>query len=218
MKRFARSMTGMATGCLVMLAAAAVPAGAQVRSAGGQQPPSPQQGPMVVQPIGSGFVLTPEVRFTEVNHSWGTQFGASGGWLYDDSIFVGGAFYGLVGGADDAQLMYGGFVTGWSAPISSAVRVGVRALLGWGHSEMFEEWTDLGYCRHGNCYGPSVQKAWVYQDFMVFEPQVTATFQLAKQLALEVGGGYRLTGNNYYGWDSHVNGAFGSVGIRFGLF
>jgi hypothetical protein len=211
-------MTGLTAACLVTLAMTAATAGAQDAAAGGQRPPAPPQGPMVVQQIGSGFVLMPEVRFTEVNHSWGTQFGASGGWLYDESLFVGGAFYGLVGGADDAQLMYGGFVTGWSTPISSAVRVGVRALFGWGRSETFEEWTDPGYCHHGTCYSPSVQKAWVYQDFMVFEPQATATFQLGKKLALEVGGGYRLTGNNYYGWDSHVNGAFGSVGIRVGVF
>ena len=218
MNRFARSTTGLVTGCLMMIVAAATTADAQDQGAGGQRPPAPQQGPMVVQPISSGFVFTPEVRFTEVNHSYGTLLGGSGGWLYDESLFLGGAFYGLVGGADDAQMMYGGHVTGWSAPLNRAVRVGVRALFGWGHSEIFEEWTEPGYCHRGTCYGPMTQKAWIYQSFMVFEPQVTATFLLGKQLALDVGGGYRLTGNNYYGWDNHVNGAFGSVGIRVGVF
>jgi hypothetical protein len=217
MNRFARSTTGTMAACLVAMAVSGATANAQ-DSAGGQRPPARQPGPMVVQQISSGWVLTPEVRYTELNGSWGTQLGASGGWLYDDSLFVGGGVYGLVGGAGDQQLIYGGLVTGWSAPITKSLRVGVRALFGWGHSETFEEWTDPGYCHHGNCYGPSTQKAWVYQDFMVFEPSVNATIRLAKQLSLEVAGGYRLTGNNYYGWDNHVNGAFGSVGIRVGVF
>jgi hypothetical protein len=53
---------------------------------------------------------------------------------------------------------------------------------------------------------------------MVFESSVNASIRLARQLSLDVSGGYRLTGNNYYGWDNHVNGAFGSVGIRVGAF
>ncbi len=69
MNRIARSMTGLVTGCLVMVVAAAATARAQEAAAGGQPPPAPRQGPMVVQPISSGFVFTPEVRFTEVNHS-----------------------------------------------------------------------------------------------------------------------------------------------------
>jgi len=220
MNRYARSITGFSTAGLLLLAAAAATASPQEPASGGQssRPAPVQQGPLVLQPIGSGFVITPEVRFTEVNDKYGTMFGVSGGWLYDESLFFGGAFHGLVGGADDAQLWYGGFVTGWSTPISRSVRVGVRGLFGWGHSEMFDEWTDPGYCRHGGCYGPSTQKAWVYQDFWIFEPQATATFRLGKKLAVDVGGGYRLTGNNYYGWDSDVNGPFGSVGIRFGVF
>jgi hypothetical protein len=220
MNRNARSIAGFLAAGLLVVAATAAAASPQEPSSGGQssRPAPAQQGPLVLQPISSGFVFTPEVRFTEVNHSYGTMFGGSGGWLYAESLYFGGAFYGLVGGANDSQLWYGGFVTGWSTPVSRAVRVGVRALFGWGHSEILDEWTDPGYCSHGACHGPSTQKAWIYQDFMVFEPQGTATFRLGKQLALDVGGGYRLTGNNYYGWDSHVNGGFGSVGIRFGPF
>jgi hypothetical protein len=52
----------------------------------------------------------------------------------------------------------------------------------------------------------------------VFEPSVNATVRLARQLSLDVSGGYRLTGNSDYGSDGHVNGAFGSVGIRVGVF
>jgi len=220
MNRFARSMTGMVTGCLMMLAAAAASASAQEQASGGPslRAAAAQQGPLTVQPIGSGFVIMPEVRFTEVNHSFGTQFGASGGWLYDDTLFFGGGVYWLVGGADDQQLTYGGVITGWSAPINSVLRVGVRGLFGWGHADTFEEWTDPGYCHRGTCYGPSTQKAWVYQSFMVFEPAVNATIRLGRQVSLDIAGGYRLTGNNDYGWDSHVNGGFGSVGIRVGVF
>jgi hypothetical protein len=202
----------------MMVVASAASAGAQGQAGGGQPPPPPRQGPMVVQPISSGFVLMPEVRFTEINDSWGTQIGASGGWLYDDTFFVGGGFYGLVGGADDQQLTYGGFITGWSAPINDRLRVGVRALFGWGHSETFQRWTDPGYCHRGTCYGATTQQACVFQDFLVFEPSVNATVRLARQLSLDISGGYGLKGNRYYGWDNRVNGPFGSVGIRVGVF
>ena len=218
MNRFARSTTGMLAACLLTLAVTVATATAQEAAAGGQRPPALPQGPMVVQQINSGWVLTPEVRYTELNHSWGTELGASGGWLYDDSLFVGGGVYGLVGGAGDQQLIYGGLITGWSTPITKSLRVGVRGLFGWGHAETFENWTDPGYCHHGTCYGPSAQQAWVYQDFMVVEPSVNATIRLARQLSLDVSGGYRLTGNNYYGWDNHLNGAFASVGVRVGVF
>jgi hypothetical protein len=220
MHKHARSMTGILTGALLALTASVAAASPQEPASGGQssRPAQARQGPLVLQPISSGFVFTPEVRFTEVNHSYGTMFGGSGGWLYDESLFVGGAFYGLVGGADDAQMWYGGFVTGWSAPVGKFVRLGARGLFGWGHSEYLDQWTDPGYCRHGTCYGPSTQKAWIHQDFWIFEPQATATFKLGQKVALELGGGYRLTGNNYYGWDNHVNGGFGSVGLRLGVF
>ncbi len=218
MNRFARSTAGLVAACLLAVVAAATTANAQDQGAGAPPPPAPRQGPMVVQQISSGFVLMPEVRFTELNHSWGTQIGASGGWLYDDTFFVGGGVYAVVGGAGDQQLTYGGFITGWSAPMNERLRVGVRGLFGWGQAETFEEWTDPGYCHRGTCYSPMTQKAWVYQSFMVFEPSVNATIRLARQLSLDVSGGYRLTGNNYDGWDSHVNGAFGSVGLRVGLF
>jgi hypothetical protein len=94
-------MTGMTAACLVTLAATAATASAQDAAGGGQRLPAPQQGPMVVQQISTGWVLTPEIRDTELNHSWGTQLGASGGWVYDDALFVGGGVYGLVGGAGD---------------------------------------------------------------------------------------------------------------------
>jgi hypothetical protein len=220
MHRYARSLTGSLPGVLLVLAASVAAASPQDPSSGGQssRPARAQQGPLVLQPISSGFVFTPEVRFTEVNHSYGTMLGGSGGWLYDQTLFIGGGFFGLVDGAHGSELYYGGLITGWSTPISRAVRVGVRGLFGWGHSETFESFSYAGYCHHGGCYPPATEQAWIYQDFWVVEPQATATIRLGKQVALELGGGYRLTGNNYYGWDGHVNGGFGSVGIRFGVF
>ncbi len=88
MNRFARSMTGIVAACLVALAVTATTAHAQDAAAGGQRPPALQQGPMVVEPIGSGFVLMPEVRWTELNHAWGTQFGASGGWVVRRQVLL----------------------------------------------------------------------------------------------------------------------------------
>jgi hypothetical protein len=223
MNRLARSMTGVVAAGLVLSMAGAAAADPQEQAPGGQasRAAQGQQGPLVLQPISSGFVFTPEVKFTTVNHSYGTLFGASGGWLYDESLFFGAGVYWLVGGAHDAQMTYGGFITGWSTPVGGALRVGVRGLFGWGHSEMIQDVAYPVYCHPGqyNCSGSGgSQKAWVYQNFMVFEPEGTATVRLGKKLAIDFAGGYRLTGNNYYGWDNHISGGFGSFGIRFGPF
>jgi hypothetical protein len=223
MNRFARAMQGTLAGCLVVFAASSAAASPQGQASGGQSSrrAEAQQGPLVLQPISSGWVVTPEVKFTTVNGSYGTIVGVSGGWLYDESLFIGAGGYWMVDGSHGETLSYGGFITGWAAPVGSKLRLGVRGLVGWGHAELIED-VAYGYDHHAGPWGgyghQATQRAWVYQDFWVFEPQATATVLLGKHVALDVAGGYRVTGNNYYGWDNHVNGGFGSVGVRFGPF
>ncbi len=56
-----------------------------------------------MQPVSSGAVFTPEVKFTTVNHTYGTLVGGYGGWLYNDSLLLGAAAYWLTNGENRAD-------------------------------------------------------------------------------------------------------------------
>jgi hypothetical protein len=50
-------------------------------------------------------------------------------------------------------------------------------------------------------------------DFFVFEPQVNATVQVIPHVAVEVGGGYRLSGATN-ALEDRLNGVSGNVGVQ----
>jgi hypothetical protein len=57
----------------------------------------------------------------------------------------------------------------------------------------------------------------VSQNFVVFEPQVTAAIRLTRAVSFDFAGGYRVIADAG-GFDRELRGGFGSVGIRFGPF
>ncbi len=138
MTRFANSTRGMMTSVLVVLAAASAAANPGDQASGGQvsRQGQAQGGPLLMQPVSSGAVFTPEVKFTTVNHAYGTLVGGYGGWLYDDSLLVGGAAYWLTNGENGTDMWYGGMLVGWTVPLGSVVRVGGRGLVGFGYAEL----------------------------------------------------------------------------------
>ena len=215
MRRFASSMVGMMVGCLVLVVPAAV-ASAQDASGGQSAPPAIQSGPLVIQPVSSGFVITPEIRFSTVNHSNATFVGANGGWLYDDTLYVGGAWYWMTNGKNHQGMTYGGMVTGVNLPVNGAVRVGLRGLFGWGEAGLNENVTYYAEPHHTS--STPVTGTYHYDvGFWVFEPQATAVVRVTKKVSFEFGGGYRFTGRGG-GWEHELQGGFGTVGIRFGAF
>ncbi len=221
MNRFGISASGVAAGVLVVLAAASAAASPQESAAGGQaaRPAQAQSGPLLLQPVSSGLVFTPEVKFTTVNHANGTLVGGYGGWLYDESLLLGGAAYWLTNGVDGTDMRYGGMLVGWTVPVGSVVRVGGRGLVGFGYAEM--KYSYPYYYSDGYAHRPPSmmvpQWAWASTNFFVFEPQATATFRVTKTVSFDVAGGYRVIADSG-GLDHELRGGFGSVGVRFGVF
>jgi len=101
--------------CLVPLSAAAQPAG----------PTTPRtQGPMIIEPIRSGWLVAPDVKVTEVDRKTSELVGGYAGWLSDERFFIGGAGYWLANG-NDREMAYGGVVAQWL--VWNSGRFGVSA-------------------------------------------------------------------------------------------
>jgi hypothetical protein len=219
MTRFAIRSTGAAAGVLLLLAAQAATAAPQDAASGGQasRPAQAQSGPLLLQPVNSGFVFTPEVKFTPVNHSTGTMVGGYGGWLLDDTFLLGAAAYWLTNGKNGTDMWYGGLIAGWMVPLGEAVRVGGRGLVGWGSASIPYQYSYPAY-DHGSHHAPAGSYwTWAGTSFFVFEPQATAAIRLTRSVSFDIAGGYRVVGDAY-GLDHELRGGFGSVGVRFGPF
>jgi hypothetical protein len=229
MSRFGSSRMAVISLCLFAATAAVAAAGQQQASAPSSESPQAQagSGPLVIEPISSGFAVTPEVIFTTVNHSSATLVGASGGWLYDDALLLGAGGYWLVNGHRGTSMSYFGVVAEWTVPVGRSLRVGVRGLFGEGTGELIET-VAVPYPSHPDRLhppGPAVdqgftmvtQQVHVHQDFLVFEPQATAVLRFGNKIALDLGGGYRLIGDAG-SWDREWQGGVGRVGVKFGPF
>jgi hypothetical protein len=195
-----------------------------------------QQGPLVLQPSSDGPVFAPEVKYSgfEDGGSNGTFVGGYGGWLFDSKLLLGGGASFLVdhGHHDKVSGMgYGGFVAGWTVPVGQALHVGVRGLVGFGQAELTDTFTytmyDRGHGvypdpRHGMVNSPPAGTGTAYtgqyrwwDDFFIFEPQGTAVVRLARGVALDVSGGYRvIAGMDRY--NSWLRGFSGGVAVRIG--
>jgi hypothetical protein len=229
MSRFVGSRIAVMSVCLLAGAAAVAAAGPQgAAAASGQgRPAEAQQGPLVVEPISSGFVIAPDFRFTKIDGSNHVLAGAYGGWLHDQTFLLGAGGYWLADPkSHGTRVGYGGFVAGMSVPVGSALQVGARGLFGMGQARMFANVT----VRHPDYFGDRgrnqqvdpgftvvQQQVRFNQNFLVFEPQATAALRFGGKVSLDFGGGYRFIGDAG-GWDRQLRGGFGSVGVRFGPF
>jgi len=202
--------------CVVMAASAA---DAQTKPA--------SQGPLVLEPTTDGPVIVPEVKFGDFEGDTGTLLGAYGGWLFDNRLLLGAGasflidheYYDPVG-----TMGYGGFVAGWTVPVGKAFHFGVKGLVGFGTASFNDTFDDAvpvftGH-RHGGYPGNpgwmrGVGQYYFEDDFFIFEPQATAIVRIARGVAVDVSGGYRvISGLGHY--NSWLDGASVSVGVRIG--
>ena len=195
------------------------------------------QGPMVIEPIGSGWVATPEIKQTEVDSKAATMIGGSAGYIANETFFVGGAGYWLANGSDSREMGYGGFVMQWFVKAGDHTWVAPKMLLGGGTGTLTSTVTQLIPPPVGIPYGgPNAASQYVPQtvtslvrvhnDFFVFEPELDAKIRISRLAQISVGGGYRFV-SGYYGYypyyyygsspfDSRFQGWVGSVGVQFG--
>jgi hypothetical protein len=177
------------------------------------------QGPLVLEPIHSPFVVAPDYKIADVDGSTGQLAGAYAGRLLDNTLFVGGGYYWLVNGEHGEEMRYGGALLGWSMPVGKTVRFGARGLVGIGTATLGTE-TDLRFADprgrerlRGVPVSGQTVRFLARDDFFVFEPQLNATVNVIPHLGVEVGGGYRVTGSTE-ALEDRLNGVSGSVAVQ----
>jgi len=196
----------------------------------GQATPQPvgQSGPIVLMPISTSIVFSPDVKVTTVNRMTAVLAGGYVGKLIEGTVLVGGGAYWLADPRDDARLFYGGLILGARVLGTDRLNLTTRGLVGFGQGTVVEA-REVGAGRHGfgheDRWRPdgrfvrderdSTTMRFRFSDaFLVAEPEARVSFQVTSALSLTVGGGYRLTSARG-GLNGRFRGATGSVGILF---
>jgi hypothetical protein len=120
------------------LALAPLPAAAQDAAATAQPPqPTPNaQGPMIFEPIHSGWLAAPDAKITEMNGRTSELVGGYAGRITDDAFFVGGGGYWLANQGRDHEMWYGGLVLQWLARTNARFGYSVKGLVGGGEATL----------------------------------------------------------------------------------
>jgi len=210
---------------LVLVAMTAPPAVAQEAAAKNPAADQGQQGPLVFQPVQSGWVMAPEVKATEFSDHYGTMVGAYVGWLTDESFLIGGSAYWLVDGAPDRGLAYGGLLLGWYAPIGRVARFGARGLVGAGSGTTGLTLTSPPWDGRPCCHTwdkppadtsePVTWRGAYSTHFLIAEPEASFVVRLSDWMSINASVGYRFVGWAN-GFEDRFRGPTGSIGIRFG--
>lgn len=207
---------------LVALLACLVPLRAAAQPAGSTTPRTP--GPMLVEPIHSGFLVAPDVKITEVDRKTSELVGGYAGWLSDERFFIGGGGYWLANGnRNDREMAYGGLVVHCLVWNGGRFGVGAKGLFGGGEATL----SDTINVRvpevrtNGRVVTPSAivaQRVRIRDTFLLAEPEAQLSIKLMKQLRIALGAGYRFTGSDrrssFRG--DRLDGATGSVALQIG--
>jgi hypothetical protein len=156
----------------------------------------------------------PELKLTSLAGSAALLAGAQGGWIFDRSLVVGGAAYGLVSSAPaperlprsagerpDLSLGYGGLHVGGILWSRSVLHLSFGALAGAGRVSA----------------GGSAP---VGATFMVLEPDLELEWNAARHVRIALGGSYRLIpSTDVSAFDSRaLSGPAASLAIKLGVF
>jgi hypothetical protein len=182
--------------------------------------PAPS-GPLVLVPVTTAVVFSPDVKVTSVNHTTGVLAGAYAGKLIENTVFIGGGLYGLVEPRDDARLVYGGLIIGGRLVGSGRVTVTARGLVGVGQATTYrtvQVADEIAMFQRRN--HPALPDGFAkfrlgFRDqFMLVEPEVRMALALTDGFAINLGAGYRATSASD-SMNRLVRGATGSIGIQF---
>ena len=171
---------------------------------------------MQVTPLKSGWLVAPDVKFTQVDDHAATFAGGYGGWVTEGVFLVGAGGYWLANGSDDREMAYGGLVLEWLARTDKRVGFGARTLVGGGTATVGLSYTDLygtdgasrarrraGAVRpprrprpgHGFDPGNLTDRTFrVSENFFVAEPQANVLLTITDWMRINAGVGYRLIG------------------------
>jgi hypothetical protein len=221
---------------LVCTIVGGTPAGAAAQHAAPAAQPVTQPSRMQVTQLKSGWLVAPDVKFTNVDDHAATFAGGYGGWVTDGTFLVGGGGYWLANGSDDLEMAYGGLVLEWLARTDKRVGFGARTLIGGGSATVGLSYTDL--------YGPITpvvlggdpvrfghqgqrrprefdpgsladRSFRVSENFFIAEPQANVLLTLTHWMRINAGVGYRLIGGTSL-LDDRLHGVSGTVALQFG--
>jgi hypothetical protein len=188
------------------------------------------QGPMIVERIHSGFLAAPDVKVTDVDHRTSELVGGYAGWVFDDTIFVGGGGYWLANRSSSREMGYGGLVVQWFARSDERIGFGAKALIGGGRATLTDTVDEIiridtpipivnGRPDLTRIVPPTFRtittQLRVRDDFFVAEPEADVRLRLTKHARLTAGVGYRLAASERRD-DSRLSGAVASVGLQLG--
>jgi hypothetical protein len=194
---------------------------------------------MIIERVESGFAISPDARFTEVNDDFAALAGVYGGWMVERRLLVGAGGYWLANGSDAFKMTYGGAVVEWLVHGERRIGFGARALIGGGSAtisgplgELFDLPADgrfdagssraqtlhtgrggspIRFNRHLTGETPVV----VREDFFVTEPQGTVFWRVTRWFRIDAGVGYRLIGAAG-DLNDRLRGVSGSLSVQFG--
>jgi hypothetical protein len=213
----------------------AVPLAASAQTpSDGTQPPA-NQGPMIVERIHTGFLISPEAKATRFDKQVKPLVGGSAGWVVaDQTFFIGGGGYWMPEtGRSDRELAYGGAVLQWFVLNGGRFGLSAKGLLGGGRATVPDTITQIVVpvptpSGRNTPPVPSPPRTVTTtirarQDFVVAEPEVNARFGLAKHVRFTAGAGYRFAGSDWNrrggfdrGLSRRLSGATATFGIQIG--
>jgi hypothetical protein len=156
----------------------------------------------------------PELKLTELDGRTGTLAGASGGWMIDNKLLIGGGGYWLTN-LGDRRLGYGGLVVEWLEGTDRRLGFAVRGLVGGGRATLSENIT-FAHGRFDRITAPPTTiQVRVARDVFVAEPQADLLVNLARRIRLDWSVGYRVVGADG-DFDRRLRGVTGSVGLQIG--
>ena len=96
---------------------------------------------LVIEKIGSGFVVAPDLKLTRIDGGGGALVGLYGGKI-TDRFLIGAAGYGLAGASSALQMAYGGVFVEWFRDPGGLFDVSLRGLVGGGAATVFGAYAD----------------------------------------------------------------------------
>jgi hypothetical protein len=171
------------------------------------------QGPMIVERVRSGFIVAPDFKVTNVDHTTSELAGAYGGWINDGRLFVGAGGYWLTNRRSDRQLWYGGLVVGWLARTDRRFGFGAKALVGGGEATLGSTITTTVFEEPERRRLPATTRVRFRDDVFVVEPEGTVFMTLGHGLRLTGGVGYRLIAAAR-GSENRLRGVSGSIALQ----
>ena len=190
-------------------------------SAAAQQAASSQSGAgsITVERVENGFVLAPDFKYTEIDHSSAKLAGVYGGWVYDHTLLLGAAGYWQTNQTAGSRMSYGGALVKWLVQDTEPVGFSLGALVGGGETRLPTTVSFVSFDHDAHNNMPPVMTTQsgtllVREQFFVFEPEADVSVKLARQVRLAVGVGYRVIGGAFNA-NSRLQGASGSVSLQF---